>query len=490
MQIQSKNQPEFTNDTCIVVGGYSDGTMSASAEKINSLSGGKLTQLFKQSCFPEELGGLLYIPVLPEIESQILWVNCGEKNNLDQRQYQKVLQKIADFTPQIKVPKIYLSFIQEITVKEKNNAWKAFHAVQLIGSKSYCFKKQPAKEQQKTLIVDLTEKNEQQAIAQAQALINGLELVKNLANMPANICTPNFLAETAANLSNTFNTLNTNILDETEMKKLGMNTLLSVSQGSQNPAKLICIQYQGTNPDQKPYVFVGKGITFDTGGTCLKPSPQMDEMKYDMCGAATVLGLMQTIAELKLPLNVVGLAPCAENMPGSRATRPGDVVTSLSGKTIEILNTDAEGRLILCDTLTYAEKFSPKAVIDLATLTGAAIMTFGNVCNALMGNNQNLINDLLISSDDCNERTWQLPLWNEYQEMLKSNFADLPNIHADAGAKTIVAGCFLSQFTQNYPWAHLDIAGSAWVSGKDKGATGRPLMLLLNFVLSKCTALI
>jgi len=484
MQIQSQNQPEFTKETCYVVGSYSDGTHTLLAQKVNSMSGGTLNELFKLKSFPEELGGCLYIPCLPQLEGQVLWVNCGKKNELNSRQFQKILQKIADAITQIKLPKIYLAFVNELTVQHKQNSWKVFHAAQLIGSKFYSFKKN--NEMEKTLFIELNEKEEHEGLTQAQALIKGLTLVKNLSNMPANICTPSYLADTATQLSKEYQSLKTTILDEQEMKKIGMNTLLSVSQGSQNPAKLICIEYQGVQNSQKPYVFVGKGITFDTGGTCIKPSAQMDEMKYDMCGAATVIGLMQTIAELKLPINVVGLAPCAENMPGSRASRPGDIVTSLSGKTIEILNTDAEGRLILCDTLTYAEKFSPQAVIDLATLTGAAIMTFGNVCNALMGNHQTLITELLESSEDCNERTWQLPLFDEYQDMLKSNFADLPNIHADAGAKTIIAGCFLSQFTQNYPWAHIDIAGSAWVSGKDKGATGRPLLLLLNFVLNKC----
>lgn len=482
MQIQSQKKPNFTKDLCTVIAGDQEGKLTGLGKTLDELSQGKLTELAHHGYFPEKLGEFILLPILPNIEGQVLWVNCGKNYQLNNRQYQQMIQKIADFFAQSKLPQLYLSLVNDVTVDNKDNAWKTFHAAQIIASKPYRFKKNADnKIPEKILMIESTETD---SIQQAQAYVKALDLVKELANTPANICTPDYLAKTATKLSSDFPRLKAEILEEADMKKIGMNTLLSVSQGSQNPAKLICLHHHGSkNASDKPIIFIGKGITFDTGGTCLKPGPGMDEMKYDMCGAATVLGLMQIVAELNLPLNIIGLAPCAENMPGSKASRPGDIVTSLSGKTIEILNTDAEGRLILCDTLTYAEKFSPKAVIDLATLTGAAIMTFGHLCNALMGNDQDLVNALLSSSEECNERTWQLPLWQEYQEMLTSNFADLPNIHNDNGAKTIIAGCFLSQFAQAYPWAHLDIAGTAWQSGKDKGATGRPLLLLLTYLL-------
>jgi len=242
------------------------------------------------------------------------------------------------------------------------------------------------------------------------------------------------------------------------------------------------MQYQGNNKaNSKPYVLVGKGITFDTGGISLKSGSAMDEMKFDMCGAASVVGTMTSVAELKLPINVVGIIAAAENMPGSKATKPGDVVTSMSGKTIEVLNTDAEGRLVLCDALTYAERFKPKAVIDIATLTGAAVSTFGNVVTALLGNNQKLADSLLESGQNSMDPAWQLPIWQEYQPLLNSNFADIANIGGPR-AGTITAACFLSRFTDKYHWAHLDIAGSAWKSGAEKAATGRPVGLLVEYL--------
>lgn len=267
-----------------------------------------------------------------------------------------------------------------------------------------------------------------------------------------------------------------------------MGSFLSVSRGSRQPAKLIILDYQGGEKNSKPIVFVGKGLTFDAGGISLKPGLGMDEMKYDMCGGAAVLGTLQAAAEMQLPLNIIGLIPSSENMPDGDANKPGDIVTSMSGKTIEVLNTDAEGRLILCDTLTYAERYNPDVVIDMATLTGACLVALGRVPSGLLGNDDDLCNDLLTASETSNDSLWRLPLWEEYQELLKSNFADMANIGGkDAG--TITAACFLSRFAENFRWAHLDIAGTAWRTGQTKGATGRPVPLLCQYLLDRVKAI-
>jgi leucyl aminopeptidase len=267
------------------------------------------------------------------------------------------------------------------------------------------------------------------------------------------------------------------------MKALKMGSLLSVSAGSVEPGNLIVMNYKGTNSKTKPIVLVGKAVTFDTGGISLKPGRGMDEMKFDMCGGASVFGVMRTLLETELPINVIGIVPAVENMPAGNATKPGDVVTSMSGQTIEILNTDAEGRLILCDALTYAGRFTPDTVIDIATLTGAVIGALGKVTSGLLSNDDNLANDLLDSGTKSGDRAWRLPLWEEYDKQIKSNFADMANIGGEAG--TITAACFLSRFTKSYKWAHLDIAGTAWMSGPQKGATGRPVPLLMEYIRSK-----
>jgi leucyl aminopeptidase len=303
--------------------------------------------------------------------------------------------------------------------------------------------------------------------------------------MPPNLCTPTYLAEQALALAGEFPTLQAQILEEAEMEQLGMNALLAVSRGSAHPPKLIRLDYRQGPAAQKPFMLVGKGVTFDTGGISLKPGEGMDEMKFDMCGAASVLGTLRACVELKLPLNVTGLIPAVENMPGGRATRPGDIVTSLSGQTIEILNTDAEGRLILCDTLTYAERDAPAAVIDIATLTGACIIALGRHPHGLFSNHPPLAHALQTAAHAASDPVWELPLWDDYQEALDSNFADMANIAGNRDGGAIVAACFLSRFAKKFHWAHLDIAGTAWKTGKAKGATGRPVPLLTQYLLDR-----
>lgn len=321
-------------------------------------------------------------------------------------------------------------------------------------------------------------------VRQGVAIGNGIAVAKNLGNLAPNICTPEYLAKSAENLARQCDRLSTSVLEESDMQALGMGALLAVSRGSRQPAKLIIMNYQGRNKPGSPIVLVGKGVTFDTGGISIKPSAAMDEMKFDMCGAASVFGAMQSVVELLPELNIIAVVAAAENMPGGDAARPGDVVTSMSGKSIEILNTDAEGRLVLCDALTYVEQFKPAVVIDIATLTGACVVALGDVASAVMGNHQDTINALLGAADKSGDLCWQLPLLPAYQKQLDSNFADIANIGGPkAGA--ITAACFLSRFTSTMKWAHLDIAGTAWTSGTAKGATGRPVSLLMRFILDQ-----
>ena len=311
----------------------------------------------------------------------------------------------------------------------------------------------------------------------------GSNLTRELGNLPANICTPRYLADQATILANRFKKLSCEVLDENEMEKIGMHCLLSVSKGSDEPARFIILKYQGDSDSKaKPKILVGKGVTFDTGGISIKPSAGMDEMKFDMCGAATVMGCIQTICEMGLETNVIGVIAAAENMPSSGATKPGDVVQTLAGHTVEILNTDAEGRLVLCDALTYVERFDPEAVIDIATLTGACLIALGRHNTGLLSTDNLLADELLTIGQETGDPCWRLPIEASYQKLLDSNFADIANIGGrDAGA--ITAACFLSRFTEKYRWAHLDIAGTAWFSsGKAKGASGRPVPLLVNWL--------
>jgi len=337
-----------------------------------------------------------------------------------------------------------------------------------------------------TLVVDKAEIAAVQESALAgRATAEGMALTRDLGNLAPNICTPEYLASEARRLARGDKQMKVTVLNEAHMQKLGMGAFLSVGQGSRQPPRLIAMDYRGGKANEKPIVLVGKGVTFDTGGISIKPSTGMDEMKYDMCGAATVFGVMKACQTLNLKLNVVGVIAAAENMPDGNASRPGDVVTTLSGQSVEILNTDAEGRLVLCDTLTWVERYKPQAVIDMATLTGACVVALGNVCSAVLGNDDELVDDLYQAGQQSADTTWPLPLWDEYQTQLDSNFADMANIGTPAGAGAITAACFLARFTETYRWAHLDIAGIAWRKGNSKGATGRPVPMLMAWLMSR-----
>lgn len=404
--------------------------------------------------------------------------------NIDKDDYaniQKLAAKAASWSKEQSSLNIDLSKLPEILAQK----WVQAFTI-AVGEAVYCFDK--FKKDSKQVLLEKINYQSVHPInnhlTKAEAIIYGMNICKDLGNAPGNICTPTYLASSAAKIANDLGA-SARIINKTEIQEMGMNALLSVAQGSTAGAYLIELQYHGaSNNEDKPLVLVGKGITFDSGGISLKPGAAMDEMKFDMCGAASVIGTFAAAVKLKLPLNLVAIIPTCENMPSGNAVKPGDIVQAMNGLNVEVLNTDAEGRLILCDALTYAERFQPKAVIDVATLTGACIIALGNVAQGVLGNNQQLIDQLLQAADSINDKTWQLPLFEEYKEQLKSNFADLQNI-GGRPAGTITAAAFLSYFTESYSWAHLDIAGTAWNSGNNKGATGRPVPLLLEYLIQQ-----
>jgi leucyl aminopeptidase len=379
-----------------------------------------------------------------------------------------------------------VSCLHEASVLARGADWGLRQSVLKWREASYRFEMMKSSSTPKSkltevqLSAEVNAKNFSSALQAAIALANGIDLSKDLGNLPGNVCTPSYLANRARKLSSELK-LKCEILGEKQMQALKMGSFLSVAKGSVLPPQFIVIHYNGGPAKQAPVVLVGKGITFDTGGISLKPAAEMDEMKYDMCGAASVLGTLQAIAQMKLKLNVVGVIPTCENMPGGRATKPGDIVTSMSGQTIEILNTDAEGRLILCDALTYAERFKPSAVIDIATLTGACVIALGHHHSGLFTANQALSEALVAAGKTSGDTCWPMPIDETYGDGLKSNFADVANVGGRAGG-SITAACFLARFTKKYDWAHLDIAGTAWKSGLAKGSTGRPVALLTEFL--------
>jgi leucyl aminopeptidase len=385
-------------------------------------------------------------------------------------------------------------FLSELHVKGRDIYWKVRQAVEAAQDGLYSFDSlktriaEPRRPLRK-IVFNVPTRRElpigERAITHALAIAEGVTSCKNVANMPPNICNPAYLAEQAKILENDYSQVTTTIVGEQEMEKLGMGSYLAVGRGSANESLMSLINYQGANDDSKPIVLVGKGLTFDSGGISLKPGAGMDEMKYDMGGAAGVLGTMHALAELNLPINVIGVLAGCENMPSSNAYRPGDILTTMSGQTVEVLNTDAEGRLVLCDALTYVERFEPETVIDVATLTGACVVALGAHATALLSSHNPLAHELLNASDQSGDRAWRMPLWDDYQNQLESPFADFTNLGGKE-AGTITAACFLSKFAKKYHWAHLDIAGTAWRSGKNKGATGRPVSMLTQFLLNRC----
>ena len=413
---------------------------------------------------------------------RVLVVGLGE-SPLTRKDFIKVLKSLSSAMGNAKVKNVVIPFIE---VEDADEAWIQSSTARVLKNESYKVNKVGVQEDPSDIVLEAvnlySKNNGASEIQKGVAVANGMALTRKLGDLPPNICTPTYLADAAKSLAKTYN-LECEVLEESEMESLGMNSLLSVSKGSSQPGKLISLSYSN-NGNAAPIVLVGKGVTFDSGGISLKPGSGMDEMKYDMCGAASVLGTMSAIAEMNLKVNLIVVVPAVENMPAHNASRPGDVVKSMSGQTIEILNTDAEGRLILCDALTYCEKYKPKTVIDIATLTGAVIIALGKHHSGVMSNDQSLADALKISGEAAQDTVWQLPLDDEYDDLLKSNFADMANI-GGREAGTVTAACFLARYTKKYSWAHIDIAGTAWLGGSKKGATGRPVPLLTQYIMDQ-----
>ncbi len=486
------NDPVSHKSACAIVPVFGKKHLSAAARALDGEAGGPLAAAIENGDFKGKAGETLLLPGAGKA-ARVLALGCGAPDKFDRAAARDAVAGLYLGLNKLKAKDATLH-AGELLPDVGEAEWFCGHLARELVSRAYRYRSTVAKPKPdlhlNKLTVDvasaLPARRAQSALDQGSAVGQGINTAKELANLPGNICTPTYLAQHARKLARGHSKLSAKVLDEKKMRELGMGSLLSVSAGSDEPAKLVILEYKGGPAKQKPYVLVGKGITFDTGGISLKPGAKMDEMKYDMGGAAGVLGTIHALRELELPINVVGIVAAAENMPSGRATKPGDVVKSMSGKTIEILNTDAEGRLVLADALTYAERYKPQAVVDLATLTGACVVALGHHATGLYANNEELAEQLLGAGVETHDRAWRMPLWDDYQKQLDTPFADVSNLGGPAGG-SVTAACFLARFTSDYPWAHLDIAGTAWDSAP-KGATGRPVSLLTRFLMDRATA--
>jgi leucyl aminopeptidase len=478
---------------CAVVGVYKGGRLSEAAREIDAAANNLVAGLVKRGDFTGAPGMTLLVPTPAGLAAKrVLLVGLGEPGKLNLKGWRKA-HGAAVRALLATGARDGLSFLSTETVADADPYLLARHAAEAAEETAYRFDELKSKLEDpepklKKLGLWMAHRKAQSAaelgFRHGKAVAEGQSLARRLGNLPGNICTPTYLAAEARKLAAEHEGLKVSVLEEAQMRKLGMGALLSVAQGSRQPPKLIVMEWYAGPKTRGPVALIGKGITFDTGGISLKPPLAMDEMKFDMCGAASVLGTMATVLRLKLPLNVVAVIPAAENMPDGLASRPGDIVTTMSGQTVEILNTDAEGRLILCDALTYTRRFNPSTVIDVATLTGACVIALGQHLSGLMSNEETLAREILRAGVDAEDRAWHLPIGEEYDEQLKSNFADFANVAGREGG-AITAACFLARFTADLKWAHLDIAGTAWKTGQAKGATGRPVPLLAQFLMSR-----
>ena len=477
----------------LIIGIFEKNILSETAKRLDKQSGGYISKLLKKGDFLAKIGDTLLLPDVPKVGTgAILLVGCGKNTTLSQRDYRKILAQSIKVL-QSASPAAVVNFLTELAVKDQDIAANIQQAAEISSAALYRYdyyksEKTPASTLKEISFYAPEKKSLEackKALTQAIAIADGVSLTKDLSNAPSNVCTPTYLANAAKKLAREYKNLTAKVLEEKDMKRLGMGAFLAVTKGTKESAKLVCLEYKGTTKKQDPVVLVGKGITFDTGGISLKPSESMVGMKYDMCGAASVIGTIKAIADLKLPIHVVGLLAIAENMPGGGASKPEDIVTTMSGQTVEILNTDAEGRLVLCDTITYAARYKPAVIIDIATLTGAVVVALGHHATGLLSNNDKLANDLLQAGIESHDRAWQLPLWEEYQEQIRTPFADMANT-GGRGAGTITAACFLSRFAKKFAWAHLDVAGTAaMMGGVDRFATGRPVPLLTQYLINR-----
>jgi len=481
--------PESAKSGCIVLGVHAGEELTPAAKRVDQAARGALKKALGD--LPRKAGSTLLLRGLAGVAAErVLLVGMGERKEFAENAYRDALRGAALALRDLEAKDAAL-FLVDTKVNSRPVSWNLRQAVLGVREALYRFdllktQKKPDAPALGHVTLPLAAGAQlEQALSEAQSTADGAELARNLGNLPSNICTPSYLADEAKKLAREFK-LQVEVLERRDMERLGMGAFLAVASASHQPPKLIVLRYNGAAAKGKPraplLALVGKGITFDTGGISLKPAGEMDEMKFDMSGAGSVLGTLRALAGMKAPVNVVGVIPTCENMPGGHATKPGDVVTTLSGQTVEILNTDAEGRLILCDALTYASRFEPEALIDVATLTGACVVALGHVATGLFSNDDRLAEEIREAADDAWDRVWPMPLWEDYQEQLRSNFADFANI-GGRPAGSITAACFLARFTRGMRWAHLDIAGTAWKSGREKGSTARPVPLLVRFAL-------
>ncbi|NGO00164.1 leucyl aminopeptidase [Grimontia sp. S25] len=486
--------PEKQRSACIVVGVFEPRRLSPVAEQLDKISDGYISSLLRRGDLEGKPGQMLLLHHVPNVLSErVLLVGCGKERELGERQYKEIIKNTINTLNETGSMEA-VCFLTELHVKGRDTYWKVRQAVESTKDSLYTFNqfksvKPETRRPLRKLVFNVPTRRElnlgERAIAHGLAVASGVNACKDLGNMPPNVANPAYLASQARRLADDFEKVSTKIIGEQEMKELGMTSYLAVGQGSRNESMMSIMEYKGhPDPDAKPIILVGKGLTFDAGGISLKPPANMDEMKYDMCGAAAVFGAMKSLAKLDLPINVVGVLAGCENMPDGHAYRPGDIVTTMSGQTVEVLNTDAEGRLVLCDALTYVERYEPECVIDVATLTGACIVALSHHISGLISNHNPLAHEIVNASEQAGDRAWRLPMTEEYQEQLKSPFADMANIGGPGGG-TITAGCFLSRFAKKYNWAHLDVAGTSFKGGQNKGATGRPVPLLVQFLLNR-----
>lgn len=486
--------PEKQRVDCVIVGVFEARRLTLAGEQLDRAAKGSLSEILKKGDMDGRRGSTLLLHGIAGIMAdRVLLVGLGKEKEYRDAAYREATRAAWKAVMDTASHDV-VSFLTELPPKKRDQFWAVEQAASLVFEVFYRCDELKSKTDEprrlKKITFNLGRRNDlpqgEAALARGLALGRAMDTCRRLGNLPPNVCTPTYLADQAREMAGRLG-LEVEVLDQEQMQALGMGSLLSVARGSVQPPQFIILHHRGAERKARPIVLVGKGITFDSGGISLKPGEGMDEMKYDMCGAASVLATMQAVAELKLPVNLTVVVPTCENMPAGNANKPGDIVTSMSGQTIEVLNTDAEGRLILCDALTYVERFEPEVVIDVATLTGACVIALGHVTSGLFSNHDGLARELLEAADVSGDKAWHMPLFDEYQEQLKSNFADMANI-GGRPAGSVTAACFLSRFTKAYDWAHLDIAGTAWKSGPTKGATGRPVPLLLQFVSHRSQA--
>jgi len=484
--------PAKFKSPCLIVAAFEGGELAPAAAAVDAATGGLLKRLIRRGDFSGRPGQPLVLHAIEGVAAErVVVVGCGRAAEFSEGGYRRALREGLQRAEAIGAREAVLT-LPEMAVKDRTAYWRVRQAVEAAGDVGYRFDGMKSRKEgsrapleRVTLLLGEKSAEAERAIQHGTALVHAMDRMRDLGNTPPNVCNPTWLAAQARAIARGKAALKVTVMGPDRLKSLGMNTLLAVAQGSEQPAQFIILEYKGsTARTAQPVVLVGKGVTFDTGGISIKPAANMDEMKYDMCGAASVLATLQAVAELALPINVVGVIPAVENMPSGKASRPGDIVTSLSGQTVEILNTDAEGRLILCDALTWAERYRPAVIIDIATLTGACVIALGAHAHGVFSNDDTLARELLEAGVASHDRGWHLPVWEEYQSQLDSNFADMANIGGREGG-AITAACFLARFMRKQRWAHLDIAGTAWRGGKDKGATGRPVPLLLQFLLAR-----